>query len=248
MRELLAWEKNWLLQNGWTSERLEALAQSQDLTPVEYLTGRARFAGLTLYVDQRVLIPRIETETLVAMITEACKRRPTLESLIEVGTGSGAIAIALARACPQLQVLATDISEGALSVARVNVHHYDLDDRVQLLQADLLTHPQLPPRGDYFLVANLPYIPTQDYQLLDVSVREHEPWSALDGGSDGFVVIGRLLDQVIQLKHLPTMIFLEVDPSHTITTVNNYSQFQWQRYEDEFGRGRFLVGTRAINK
>ena len=245
MRELLVWEQNWLRQCGWSSEQIAALSVSNDQTPVEYLTGHARFIDLILQVNRQVLIPRVETEQLIELVKQAVwQSGTTINSIVEVGTGSGAIAIALARALPSVTIVATDISEGALSCARANVHHYFLDERIKLLWADLLIHSQLPPADNYFLVANLPYIPTRDYQKLDTCVREYEPRLALDGGADGFEVIRHLLKQVAPLENKPLGIFLEVDPSHSLDFVRDYSQYQWQKVTDEFGRGRFLVGTR----
>jgi len=242
MRTLEPWEINHLLRAGWSQQQIEQFATRDDSTPIEYVTGTAEFAGLQLAVNPSVLIPRLETETLLTLVT---KKFPAMSALtfVDVGTGSGALAIALARHFTSSQVYALDISAPALSLAQPNCDTHHVRDQVTLLRSNLLE--QLPLLADdWVLVANLPYIPTTDYLHLDASVRTHEPRLALDGGEDGFGLIRTLLDQVIARAHWPQAVFLEVDPSHTLAFVRPYSQFVWERINDQFDRPRFLVGMK----
>jgi release factor glutamine methyltransferase len=162
--------------------------------PLAYILGHQEFYGLDFLVDRRVLIPRHETETLIELALQSA-RRSALASpvIIDVGTGSGAIALTLAQHLPQAQIRATDISPDALAVAQINATRLRLDARVQFRQGDLLE------RGaELFdlLVSNLPYIPNKRFEQLPREVRAFEPRVALDGGEDGLAVMRRLVAQL----------------------------------------------------
>jgi len=155
--------------------------------PLPYLTGRAEFYGLQFEVTPDVLIPRPETETLVDL---AVAYRPA--TVVEVGTGSGCIAVALAVHLPEVTVQAIEISPAALAVARRNVERHGVADRVQLMVGDILT-PR--PEPVDLIVSNPPYIAAGQCASLPASVRDHEPRLALDGGTDGLAITRRLLAQ-----------------------------------------------------
>jgi len=155
--------------------------------PLPYLTGRAEFYGLELEVTPEVMIPRPETETLVDL---ALARRPS--AIVDVGTGSGCIAIALAAHLPEVTVYSIEISSAALAVARRNVERHGLEARVRLMVGDVLT-PRPSPVD--LIVSNPPYISANEWVKLPSSVRNHEPRLALDGGSDGLAIIQQLLSQ-----------------------------------------------------
>jgi release factor glutamine methyltransferase len=143
--------------------------------PVAYILGRKGFRGLELAVDRRVLIPRPETELLVELAVELSPA-----SVLDVGTGSGAIALAVADELPGCAVTATDTSSEALEVARANAERLGLADRVRFLEGTL------PDEGDFDLVlANLPYVAERDWQSLQTEVTQWEPREALLAGPDG---------------------------------------------------------------
>src|SRR4051812_3610366 len=144
--------------------------------PVAYILGRRGFRHLELAVDPRVLIPRPETELLVDLALELRPR-----SVLDVGTGSGALALAIAAELPDAEVTATDISTGALAVAAANAERLGLAARVQLCEGTL------PPNGAEFdlVVANLPYVSERDWGELQREVTEWEPREALLAGPDG---------------------------------------------------------------
>ena len=160
--------------------------------PLAYIVGQREFYGLTLQVDPQVLIPRQETELLVDLVLErlACSslRNPVV---VDVGTGSGAIALAVAKHADSVRVVATDVSEDALAVARRNAEILELSDRIEFVHGDLLA-----PIGGSIdvVVSNPPYIPSSDIEDLAVEVRR-EPRTALDGGDDGLDTFRRLLNQ-----------------------------------------------------
>ena len=155
--------------------------------PVAYLTHQKEFYGLTLFVNESVLIPRPCTELLVDWASEVAEKK-----VLELGTGSGAIALALKTKRPDLEVSATDISLDALAIANKNCVQLKLD--VKFLQSDLLTEV---PREDFdTLMANLPYIGTETHANIDENVLNHEPGLALFGGADGLDLYRRLFGQI----------------------------------------------------
>ena len=178
-------------------ERYEELVRRRMChEPVAYLVSFKPFYGLDITVDHRVLIPRPETELLVDHVLDFIQNQQNQRSqgtpscVADVGTGSGAIAVALAVNVPDLVVYATDVSDAALSVAAQNIWRYGVGEQVQLLPGYLLE--PLPAPVDV-IVANLPYIATGDLPDLPPQVREYEPALALDGGASGLEVIAELL-------------------------------------------------------
>lgn len=186
----------------------ELIARRMDHEPVAYLIGRKEFYGLDFQVDRRVLIPRPETELLVDAVLDFIAERTDQPCLVaDVGTGSGAIALAVAANAPQVQVYAIDLSQDALAVAQSNVDHLDERKQVHLLHGDLLT--PLPAAVD-MIVANLPYISSVVYPKLDADVRDYEPKLALEAGSEGLDAITRLLQQAPRYLRPAGAIFLEI--------------------------------------
>lgn len=165
--------------------------------PVAYIEGRRGFHALDLelVVDGRVLIPRPDSELLVDWILEDRPEEPPL-TIVDVGTGSGALALAIKHGRPGWHVQAVDVSADALSVARENAAAHDLE--VEFRRADLLEGAVAPTGGFDVIAANLPYIPSGDIETLAPEVRDFEPRLALDGGDDGLRLIDRLLGQVVE--------------------------------------------------
>ncbi|NLE44487.1 MAG: peptide chain release factor N(5)-glutamine methyltransferase [Chloroflexi bacterium] len=155
--------------------------------PLPYLTGTAEFYALSFEVTPEVLIPRPETEILVDL---ALARRPTC--VVDVGTGSGCIAIALAAHLPEAQITGIELSPAALAVAQRNAERHGVADRIQWIVGDVLV-PRPGPAD--LIVSNPPYVRTSEMATLPVSVRSYEPAVALDGGADGLVTIRQLLNQ-----------------------------------------------------
>jgi release factor glutamine methyltransferase len=154
--------------------------------PLAYITRCREFFGLDFYVDKRVLIPRPESEHLVETALEYSQNH-RVSSLADIGTGSGAIAVCLAKNLPQVKIYATDISNDALEVARTNCQKHAVSDRIILLQGDLLK--PIPEPVD-IIIANLPYVKKADLSRMPSA--KYEPVSALDGGKEGLDWIFRL--------------------------------------------------------
>ena len=162
--------------------------------PTPYIIGHKEFFGLDLEVTPAAIIPRPESEVLVELAIEAAHKKPSSEWLhiADVGTGCGAIAVALASALPEANITATDTSPGALELAERNAHRHGVSKRIRFLQSDLLDKLT---GGINVLVANLPYVTSADWKALPPEIKDHEPREALDGGRDGLRVIERLLEQ-----------------------------------------------------
>lgn len=177
--------------NDYEFENLLKL-RINDHIPTAYLTKHCKFRGLDLYIDERVLVPRTETEPLVEIAVDELLGG---ESVADVGTGSGAVALALKNERRDLNVTGFDISKEALDVASINSTNLDL--KVEWKAADLLEGV----RDEYECVlANLPYLPTTRKDSYEPEMVEHEPQVALWGGEDGFELTRRLLALVKSRK------------------------------------------------
>jgi release factor glutamine methyltransferase len=175
--------------------------------PIQYITGQTEFYGLPFRVDSSVLIPRPETEHLVEKVLSLEGSFP-LPRIVDVGTGSGAIAIALAHKLPSASITAIDLSAQALMVARANAEQNAVTNRIRFLQGDLLA----PVAGETFhiVVSNPPYVAESDRASLAVEVRDHEPELALFAGTDGLAVYRKLIPQAHSVLVPSGFIALEV--------------------------------------
>lgn len=172
--------------------------------PVQYVTGRAAFRSLDLRVDARVLIPRPETEGLVEAvldILEAERARWPEPRVLDLGTGSGAIALAIAHECERARVTATDASEGALELARENAEALGLAGRVTFRHGEWFGAVEADERVEV-IVSNPPYIAASEADELPADVREHEPHGALFSGPDGLDDVRVIVDDAP--RHLVT--------------------------------------------
>ena len=162
--------------------------------PVQYITGLQEFYGLTLKVTPAVLIPRPETEHLVEAILKFLPANKPLR-IADIGTGSGAIAIALAAHLPQAEITGLDISPEALAVAATNARHHNLADRIRFLQSDLLSALDCEAGTFDAIVSNPPYVAETERHILHPQVRDHEPATALFAGETGIDIYRRLIPQ-----------------------------------------------------
>jgi release factor glutamine methyltransferase len=181
--------------------------------PVAYIVGVKEFCGLRLIVDRRVLIPRPETEELVARVVR--DHRGVKASILDLGTGAGAIACALADALPDAQIVATDVDRDALDVAIANVDSLGFADQVTLLVSDLFDAIDKSSRFDA-IVANLPYVGQSDGELVEPGVREFEPPQALFGGADGLEVYRRMLPATPRFLAEGGAVYMECGPRNAL--------------------------------
>lgn len=233
-----------------TADRFRRLvARAEAGEPVQYLTRSAPFLDFDVHVDRRVLIPRPETEELVVRallrIRSGCKLRVPSHKLfaVDYGTGSGCIAIALARALPDARVLAVDASRTALAVAAQNVAGCELASRVQLARARSLEErvlSRLRGRLD-LLISNPPYVPTPRLARLSRAVRR-EPRLALDGGPKGANIVAMLLTLGPDLLRPGGLLAVEIDATHEAVVRRLAPVAEIER--DLAGRIRYAFMTR----
>lgn len=173
--------------------------------PLPYLTGEIEFFGLPFTVTPEVLIPRPETEQLVDLALRWMKSHPVQE-VVDVGTGSGCIAVALAVRAPDVRIYATDLSVAALEVARTNAERHGVARRITFLHGDLLA-PLLGPVD--LIVSNPPYVANREWETLPPSVRQ-EPREALLAGPEGLDVLRRLLSQAGEALRPDGLLLVEI--------------------------------------
>ncbi|MCB4755613.1 MAG: peptide chain release factor N(5)-glutamine methyltransferase [Elusimicrobia bacterium] len=181
--------------NVWTIYE-RAIERRRRREPAAYILGEAHFMGRDFFIDKRVLIPRPETELLVEKaILELNKRKDEPLRILDVGTGSGCVAVSLLLELPRSCLVATDISAEALEVARENAHRYDAAERLRLIKSDLFQN-LIPELIGYFdmIISNPPYIAESAMEGLDLDLF-FEPFVALQGGKDGISIIRSLVAQ-----------------------------------------------------
>ncbi len=177
-------------------------------TPISYLTHHKEFFSLDFYVDARVLIPRPETESLVECVVGKQSRSCRV---IDIGTGSGAIAISLAVSCPEWEIVASDKSADALEVAGINAAQHRCLDRITFLQGNLFEPlNDLPDCQFDWILSNAPYVGADEYDDLPAGVRDYEPKCALLGGSDGLELIRNILARAPQFLNPSGKVCLEI--------------------------------------
>ncbi len=176
--------------------------------PLPYITGIQEFFGLDIHVTPDVLIPRPETEMLVEAALAWLEEHPEITRVADIGTGSGCIAVSLAKNKPSIKIFASDFSRKSLQIAQKNIIAHKLEDRIALLQTNLMSGI----KNRFGLIcANLPYIPSAKLSKLRVS--RYEPLSALDGGEDGLKTIDQLLTQINHADQHSYLILLEIESS-----------------------------------
>jgi release factor glutamine methyltransferase len=210
LAHLLKWDQAALLTHPERNLSLAESAQFERLLerrlacePMQYITGSQEFFGLLFEVSPDVLIPRSETEHLVEAVLERVEPNPRI---VDVGTGSGAIAVALAHTLPRSQVTAVDLSSAALAVARRNAEQHGVIGRVQFLQSDLLAAIDT---SDFdVVVSNPPYV--AEGEVLEPQVSNYEPHSALYAGPTGLEVYARLIPQARKVLKPNGWLMLEI--------------------------------------
>jgi len=211
---ILGKNKAWLMAHG--EEELpgeqqmryaELLERRLKGEPIQYITGETEFYGLPFRVMRDVLIPRPETEHLVEKTIELAPLFPR-PRIVDVGTGSGAIAVALAHEWPLAAITAIDLSASALEIARGNAERCGFANRIRFLEGDLLE----PVAGERFefVVSNPPYVPEGDRATLSVEVRDYEPEMALFAGGDGLEVYRRLIPAAFDALTPGGFVILEI--------------------------------------
>ena len=206
-------DRAWLLAHqdevltpGQTQLYMDLAQRAAQGEPLAYITGQKAFGLLSFDVEHGVLVPRPETESLVDLVVDWVHRQAiTTPQIVDVGTGSGVIAVSLAVRLAEAEVYATDIAPEAVRITRQNAAKHEVADRVHCLQGSLLD----PVRGQFDVIAaNLPYIDSDE--LRELVVTDWEPLVALDGGQQGVALITRLLEQAPRQLKSPGLLILEM--------------------------------------
>jgi release factor glutamine methyltransferase len=249
---LVGKNRAWLLAHldedfaGCTAIRFASLLDRRHRgEPIQYIVGETEFFGLPFKVTPDVLIPRPETEHLVEKAIELARLRAS-PRIVDVCTGSGAIAVAMARALPAAGITATDLSDAALTIARENAQRNGVESHIRFLEGDLLA----PLAGEQFeiMVANPPYVPTIERESMSVEVRDHEPALALFAGVDGLDVYRRLISAAPSVLVSGGFIVLEIGYGQAraveeLLAVAGFTQIEF--IPDLQGIGRVACAQRA---
>jgi release factor glutamine methyltransferase len=229
-------------------DALRALVQRRgQREPLQYIVGSTSFCGLEIALNRNVLIPRPETELLAERAWTFLQKAAGVPSALEIGTGSGCLAIALAHHAPRAKICATDFFGPALELARRNAETNQVSDRVQFCQGDLFG--AAPPDARFDLVlSNPPYIPTARLDTLEAEVRDHEPRRALDGGADGQDFYRRMAAEAGAWLRPAGCIMIELDDEGAPATREIFQCEKWRIEgveKDYRGQERILIARPA---
>jgi release factor glutamine methyltransferase len=215
----------------------ELVKRRSEGEPLQHLLGTVEFCGLTFLCDKRAMVPRPETEQLVELVEARIENREL--RIVDVGTGSGVIAISLAAKFPEAKILAVDISDDALALAQENAAMLNLKDRVQFLKSRLLENVE----GAFdLIVANLPYVSTQDRHTLSREVL-HDPEVALFAGKRGDELVRELIDQAPTRLHPGGLLALEIGLGQSETLLSALAE---KNYRDICSKNDYNGVTRFI--
>lgn len=233
------------LTRGQQNQLDDSLQQLEMGNPFPYVLGHWEFFGMDFDITPDVLIPRPETELLVEKAIAWLQESPVRRTVADIGTGSGVIAVSIAANAPDVNILATDISRKALSVAKKNAEKFQVSHRVEFVECDLLpAKPQLFTSEQHLdlICANLPYIPTETLHQLPLYGRE--PTLALDGGEDGLLLIRRLLNLAPEWLAPNSLILLEIEATRGMQALSLaydlFSDAEIHLHQDLTGHDRLL--------
>lgn len=230
---------------------LSYLQRRREGEPVAYITGSWEFYGIPLAVTPDVLIPRMDTEVLVDAVKEMLIGRKMDARILDLCCGSGCIACALAKEMPATKLVCVDISASALQVCRLNIARNHLDSRIICKQADALSSPPLGIGQFDVLVSNPPYIPSGEIAGLDPSVRNYEPFWALDGGEDGLKFYKGIIKHWRTVLRPGGLVFFEVGENQAATVMDMLLRAGFAEAEcreDTAGIPRVVIGRISENE
>lgn len=221
--------------------------------PVAYLTGKTEFYSLELEINADCMIPRPETELLVQRAIEFLRTRYGIQYVCDLCTGSGCIAVAIAKNFPEARVTATDISAAALEVAAQNVKKHQLNEHVKLLCGDLFEPiiKQLDVSQLDLIVCNPPYVSTAEYEKLEKNVKDYEPKSSLHAGEDGMDIYRRIIEKADEFLKPDASLMLEIGYAQGPAVrelLEQTSAFAEIKIEKDFHDNDRIVTARKISR
>lgn len=206
---MLFTENNYVLNESEIKAFFEFIEKRKNGIPTQYIIGNCEFMGFNFNVNSNVLIPRCDTEILVEEILKISKREK-FKKFVEIGTGSGCIAVSLCR-LGNMTATAVDISEKALEKALENACINNVDNKIDFIQSDIFENLSKDVWKDIdFIVSNPPYIPTAEIETLMKEVKDNEPFNALDGGKDGLYFYKKIISEGAKLLKNNGFIFFEI--------------------------------------
>jgi release factor glutamine methyltransferase len=231
------------------SDRYEnLLIRRLNREPLAYITGQQEFWSLDFLVSRDVLVPRPETEMLVefAVFHLAQSKNSELPRILEIGTGSGAIAVALATELPQVQIVATEISPAALAIARQNASRNGVSKKIRFLEGDLFSALDQELENDFdLIISNPPYLRRDEIPKLDAEVSRWEPRAALDGGVDGLDFYRRVAEEAPAYLRQGGAVAVEIGAAMASVVValfrNRAAYAHTQVHQDYSGRDRVVI-------
>ena len=229
-------------------DKVRALVKRRgDREPLQHIVGSVSFCGLELIVTPEVLIPRPETELLAMRAVRFLQsREASASAVLDFGTGSGCLAIAIAVQAPSAELHATDISEAALEVARRNAERHQVAGRIRFLRGDGFGALPAGLKID-LIVSNPPYIATGEIETLQPEVRDHDPRLALDGGPDGLDFFRRLASQAGAFLNESGRLMVELGDGQDSSVRAIFEAQEWlveSVEKDDTGRARILIAYR----
>jgi len=230
------------LDNTQKSMFDEALKRLKSGEPVQYIAGKCEFMSLWFEVNRHTLIPRSDTEILVEAVADRCKGLQNL-NILDIGTGSGCIAISLAHFLPKSFVTAIDISKDALTVAEKNAKSVGVSGRCTFLKWDIMQGFPTLKNPLEVIVSNPPYIPDADIDSLDKKVKSFEPLSALSGGNDGLDFYRRIVDTANLAKGGILAFEVGINQSQAVCDIMSDRFCDIQIKKDLGGIYRVIIGT-----
>ncbi len=216
--------------------------------PNQYITGTQEFWSLPFRVNPNVLIPRPETELLVEVVLEFLRSSDSNISILDLGTGSGAIAIALARELSGVRIVATDLSMAALQLARENARMNQVDEKIHFVRSDMFAAISISSQKFTVVVTNPPYVSHAEFSKLAREIRDYEPRGALDGGPDGLTAIKYIIKEASTVLCQTGALIMEMgaDQAESVSTLVRDSQ-HYQSYriiKDYSGIDRVLLAVK----
>ena len=213
--------------------------------PVAYIVGNREFMGLDFFVKEGVLIPRPDTETLVEEIIQLCKNKNEEINIVDIGTGSGAITVSLAKYIKNSKITSLDISDIPLEVGKINAVNNGVDNRIEFLKSDVFTAIKNTEKKFDIIVSNPPYIPKKDIETLHTQVKDYEPYNALEGGEDGLDFYRQITEESIKYLKQGGILAYEVghDQSEDVSKIMKHHGYdKIYTKKDIQGIDRVVIG------